>query len=251
MGWWSTGSSAPAPVPLCARRCRWREARAPTGLAGRVGSARCSASCTRWVPARARSMGALALGPRPRCDASSARAGSRSTASSAPTPHGGWPATTSRRRCRRGGPAETPPAQRPPIPATIAERRGTPTDSTDPVGIAVLVAVAVIALALLLVGGAQLAQAPSARRPRWGPDRGADRGRGRAGAGPAAGPRLGGGAATQTRAPARAEAAAQGWGPQWSDRPGRPGRNRGRPTAAAGRRSAAEGAGAGLRQRAG
>jgi len=50
---------------------------------------------------------------------------------------------------------QRPRAQRPPIRATTPQRRGTPTDSTDPVGIAVLVAVAVIALALLLVGGAQ------------------------------------------------------------------------------------------------
>src|SRR6185503_8549182 len=46
---------------------------------------------------------------------------------------------------------QRPRAQRPPIRATTPQRRGTPTDSTDPVGIAVLVAVAVIALALLLV----------------------------------------------------------------------------------------------------
>ena len=57
-----------------------------------------------WAPIRARSMGGLALGPRLRCDASSGRAGSRSMASSAPTPHGGWRATTSRQPRRRGGP---------------------------------------------------------------------------------------------------------------------------------------------------
>ena len=50
---------------------------------------------------------------------------------------------------------QRPRAQRPPLPATTPQRRGTPTDSTDPVGIAVLVAVAVIALARVLVGGAQ------------------------------------------------------------------------------------------------
>ncbi len=56
-------------------------------------------------------------------------------------------------------------AQRPPIPATTPQRRGTPTDSTDPVGIAVLVAVAVIALALLLVGGAQWRKRRARRVP--------------------------------------------------------------------------------------
>jgi DNA invertase Pin-like site-specific DNA recombinase/peptidoglycan hydrolase-like protein with peptidoglycan-binding domain len=77
---------------------------------------------------------------------------------------------TARRLARHDKPAAAPPrrpaekpaqrdthrphTQRPPIPATTAERRGKPTDNTNPVGIAVLVAVAVIALALLVVGGA-------------------------------------------------------------------------------------------------
>ena len=140
-------------------------------------------------------------------------------------------------------------AQRPPIPATTAQRRGTPTRSTDPVGIAVLVAVAVIALALLLVGGAHWRKRRARRVPTG------DRTAGPiaaevAGAGTGAGPRLRGGAATQTRAPARAQAKAEGPGPQRSHRPGRPGRNRGgRP--ARGRRPAAQGARFGLCQRAG
>ena len=134
-------------------------------------------------------------------------------------------------------------SERPPI---TAERRGTPTRSTDPVGIAVLVAVAVIALALLLVGGAHWRKRRARRARGDGPWR--RRGRGRAGTG--AGPRLGGGAATQTRAPARAQAKAEGRGPHRSHRPGRPGRNRGgRP--ARGRRPAAQGARFGLCQRAG
>jgi DNA invertase Pin-like site-specific DNA recombinase/peptidoglycan hydrolase-like protein with peptidoglycan-binding domain len=61
--------------------------------------------------------------------------------------------------------AQRPPAQRPPIPATIPERRGTPTRGTDPVWIAVLVAVAVIAVALMLVGGSNWRRRRARRVP--------------------------------------------------------------------------------------
>jgi DNA invertase Pin-like site-specific DNA recombinase/peptidoglycan hydrolase-like protein with peptidoglycan-binding domain len=50
---------------------------------------------------------------------------------------------------------QRPPAQRPPSPATTPDKRGTPTRGIDLVGIAVWVAAAVIAVALLLVGGSQ------------------------------------------------------------------------------------------------
>jgi DNA invertase Pin-like site-specific DNA recombinase/peptidoglycan hydrolase-like protein with peptidoglycan-binding domain len=65
---------------------------------------------------------------------------------------------------------EPPAPQRPPIPTATAERRGTPTRGTDPV-IAVLVAVAVIAGALLLVGGSSWRRRRARRVPT--PDRSA------------------------------------------------------------------------------
>jgi DNA invertase Pin-like site-specific DNA recombinase/peptidoglycan hydrolase-like protein with peptidoglycan-binding domain len=63
-------------------------------------------------------------------------------------------------------PTERPPAQRrPPISAGTPERRGTPTRGTDPVGIAVLVAVGVLAVALLLVVGSSWRQRRARRIP--------------------------------------------------------------------------------------
>ena len=97
MGWRSTASSVRERVPCCARRSRWRREPVSRWPGGRVGSARCSASCARSASVRARSTGASVLGRRPRFDASSTLAGSRSTASSAPTPRAGWRGRTRRR----------------------------------------------------------------------------------------------------------------------------------------------------------
>ena len=65
--------------------------------------------------------------------------------------------------------SQPPPTQRPPITTTTPQSRGTPTRGTDPVGIAVLVAVAAIAVALLLVGGSHWHKRRARRVPAADP----------------------------------------------------------------------------------
>ena len=101
------GIVGPRTCRPCARRFPWRVEQAAMCRMARVVYERCSGSCARSAPTRARSMGGLALGPRLRCDASSARADSRPTASSVPTQRGGWRATRSLQPRRRGVPSNS------------------------------------------------------------------------------------------------------------------------------------------------
>jgi DNA invertase Pin-like site-specific DNA recombinase/peptidoglycan hydrolase-like protein with peptidoglycan-binding domain len=82
------------------------------------------------------------------------------------------PAAAPRRRRTEKPPAQRhtqrPPAQRPPIPAATPHRRGAPTRGTGPVASAVLVAVAVIAVALVLVGGSHWRRRRARRVPPAG-----------------------------------------------------------------------------------
>ena len=245
--------------------------RAPVPLARGAGTDRAGGSSR--VRALQRQLHAVGVGPGP----VDGRFGARTEAAVRRFQHAHGLAVdgiagphTTRRLARHDKPAAAPPrrtnqtptarrhtqrprAQRPPIRATTPQRRGTPTDSTDPVGIAVLVAVAVIALALLLVGGAHWRKRRARRVPT------ADRTAGPipAEVAPAPAPVPVRASAAGPQPEARAEAAAEGRGPQRSHRPGRdrgggpaPGRRPAAEGAAPGRRPAAQGAGAGLCQRA-